>query len=96
VVSRFDPALLDTPVNRLGYGSGLAAGLVLELRVRDPVLFFPHSPFPIHDPSERGPGNDKHDPELGVGHLFHQAVEDDIWRLSCVRDVGHIIRAKVP
>src|SRR3989344_1380416 len=96
VVSGLNPALLNAPVDGLGYSTGLATGLMLELRVRDPILFFSHSPLPIHNPAKRSPGNDKHHSEFGIGHLLHQAVEDDVGRLSCVRDVGHIIRAKVP
>ena len=91
VVSGFYPPFLDTPINGFGYGSGLTAGLLFKLIVRNPILLFSHSLLTIQNPAERGPGNDKHDPELGVGHFFHQAVEDDVWRLGCVWDVGHII-----
>src|SRR3989338_7080817 len=76
VVSGFYPSFLDTSVNGFGYGSGLTAGLLLELIVRNPTLLFPHSLFPIQNPAEGSSSNDKHDTKLGVGHFFHQTIED--------------------
>src|SRR3989338_1162758 len=91
MISGLYPAFLNTPVDSFGYGTGLTASLLFKLILRNPVLLFSHSLLPIQYPAERGTGDDKHDAKLGVGHFFHQAVEDNVWRLGCVWDVGHII-----